>query len=54
MVKTPHGEVSVKLGRLDGRVVQAAPEFESCRKLAAQAGVPLKEIYAAAVKALEL
>jgi hypothetical protein len=49
---TPFGEVPVKLGRLDGRVVQAAPEHEACRKLAAQAKVPLKEVYAAALRAL--
>ena len=39
--------------RLNGEVVQAAPEYESCREVAAQAGVPLKEVYAAAQKALE-
>ena len=53
-VGTPFGEVEVKLGFLDGALVQAAPEFESCRRLAAQAGVPLKQVYAAAVKAVEL
>ena len=52
-VQTVHGDVAVKLGKLDGRVVQAAPEFESCRKLAAAARVPIKEIYEAAAKALK-
>ena len=52
-VRTPFGEAEVKLGFLDGAMVQAAPEFESCRKLATQAGVPLKQVYAAALKALE-
>jgi uncharacterized protein (TIGR00299 family) protein len=51
-VKTPFGAVTVKLGRLDGKIVQAAPEFESCRKVAKQAGVPLKQVYEAAMKAL--
>jgi len=50
-VPTPHGAVTVKVGRLDGKVLQAAPEFESCRKLAEQANVPLKEIYEAALRA---
>jgi len=50
-VKTPFGEVTVKLGRLNGKVVQAAPEFESCKKIAEQAGVPLKQVYEAALKA---
>lgn len=50
-VKTPFGDVQVKLGRLDGRVIQAAPEFESCKKVAASAQVPLKRVYEAAIKA---
>ena len=50
-VKTKFGNVTVKLGKLNGRVVQAAPEFESCKKVAAQTKVPLKQIYEAAVKA---
>lgn len=49
--KTEFGEVVVKVGRLNGKVVQIAPEFESCRKLAEQAGVPLKPVYEAATKA---
>ena len=52
-VETPLGQVRVKLGRLNGEVVQAAPEYESCREVAAKAGVPLKAVYAAAQKALE-
>ena len=51
--KTPYGEVSVKLGKLDGKIIQAAPEFESCKKLARQAKVPLKVIYEAATKAIK-
>jgi uncharacterized protein (TIGR00299 family) protein len=46
-VKTPLGKVTVKIGRLGGKVIQAAPEFESCKKLAAWAKVPLKQIYEA-------
>ena len=46
-LKTPLGEVTVKIGRLNGKVVQAAPEFESAKKMAAKAGVPVKQIYAA-------
>ena len=50
-VSTPHGEVTVKLGLLNGEVVQVAPEYESCRAIAAQADVPLKAVYDAAVSA---
>jgi uncharacterized protein (TIGR00299 family) protein len=51
-VSTPHGQVEVKLGRLDGRMVQAAPEFESCKRVAEQAKVPLKQVYEAALRSL--
>ncbi len=53
-MKTQFGHVTVKLGKLNGRVVQTAPEFESCKKLAAQKKVPLKQIYEAAVKACQM
>ena len=50
-VQTPHGTVTVKIGKLDGQVLQAAPEFESCKKLADEAKVPIKEVYEAALRA---
>jgi len=49
-VKTPFGKATVKLGWLAGKVVHVAPEFESCKRLAARAKVPLKEIYQAAIR----
>jgi uncharacterized protein (TIGR00299 family) protein len=49
-VDTPFGPLTVKLGRLDGRVLHATPEYESARQLALQAGVPLHQVYAAAAK----
>jgi len=44
-VKTAFGKVTVKIGRLGGKVVQAAPEFESVKKLAAQKKVPVKQVF---------
>ena len=52
-VRTTYGEITIKLGKLDGQTVQAAPEYESCRRLAEQAKVPLKQIYEAALRAIE-
>ena len=49
-VQTPYGSVTVKLGKLDGKVLQAAPEFESCKKLAEQAKVPIKQVYETALR----
>ena len=50
-VKTKFGKVTVKLGKLNGKVVQAAPEFESCKKLATQKKIPVKQIFEAAIRA---
>ena len=52
-VDTPLGKVEVKLGRLNGEIVQASPEYESCREVAEKNNVPLKDVYAAAQKALD-
>ena len=52
-MQTLYGRVSIKIGRLDGKIVQAAPEFEHCKKVAREAGVPLKTVYDAACKALK-
>ncbi len=49
-VKTVHGEVTVKLGFKGERLLQIAPEFESCRAIAERAGVPLREVQLAATE----
>ncbi len=49
---TPWGEVRVKRKLLDGRAVGAAPEYEDCAALARAHGVPLAQVYAAALGAL--
>lgn len=48
VVKTPYGPVRMKVSFHDGRVMQAMPEYEDCRKLALRQGVPLKEVQRAA------
>lgn len=50
VVRTTYGDVTVKLGKLDGKIVQFAPEFESCKRVAEKAGVPLKQVYEAALR----
>ena len=50
-VETPLGPVQFKLARLEGRVVNAAPEFDDCARLAAERGLSVKEIQAIATKA---
>jgi uncharacterized protein (TIGR00299 family) protein len=45
-VDTRFGKLPVKVARLDGAVVNAAPELEPCRAAARAAGVPLKQVFA--------
>lgn len=50
-VETSWGTVGLKLGIRNGAVVNRAPEFEDCRRLAEAAGVPLKEVFRQALAA---
>ena len=50
-VETPFGPVRIKEARRAGKVMNAAPEFEDCQKLANENSVPLKEVMAAAESA---
>lgn len=52
-VETPWGTVRVKLGYLGDERVNAAPEYEDCRRLSESSGRPLKDVYAAAIAALD-
>ncbi len=49
-VQTPWGPVRVKIARLGGQVIRGKPEFEDCRRLAQRHGIPLREVYRAAVR----
>lgn len=43
-VKTEWGEIKIKIGLLNGVEVNAAPEYEDCRRCAEQYAVPLKRV----------
>jgi len=49
-VETPYGVVQVKVSRW-GDNEKAAPEYEDCRRAAQAAGVPLRQVYEAAIVA---
>lgn len=51
LVATPLGPVRMKLARRAGRVVNAAPEFDDCTRLATAHGLSVKEVQAMALKA---
>jgi uncharacterized protein (TIGR00299 family) protein len=52
-VKTRFGKITVKIGRLDGKVVTVSPEFESCKKLATARKISLKTVYREATRHTE-
>ena len=47
-VETEYGTVRMKVARLEGKIVNAAPEFNDCRLLAEEKSVSPKEVMAAA------
>ncbi len=50
-VITAWGPVDGKIGRLDDGSVEFAPEYDSCRRIALEQKLPLREVYAAAQQA---
>ena len=48
-VETAFGSIPVKIKILDGRRVQAQPEYDACVKAAAEHQVPVGEVYTAAL-----
>jgi len=47
-VETQFGEVRMKISRMNGSVLNATPEYDDCQRLAAEKGIPLKQVIAAA------
>jgi uncharacterized protein (TIGR00299 family) protein len=47
-VKTEFGPVRVKVARLNGRTLNVSPEYDDCRAIASEKGVPLKRVMAEA------
>lgn len=45
VIKTEWGDIQIKLGYLGDKLVQCAPEYESCKQIADRSGKPVKEIY---------
>ena len=50
-VETEFGSIRVKLGMREGRVLNAAPEFEDCRQAAERHGAALKDVMQTAASA---
>jgi len=50
-VSTPWGEIRMKLASMNGTVTNYAPEYEDCRRIAAENHVPLKQVMQEAIRA---
>ena len=37
--------MKIKIGKLAGEILQIAPEYEDCKRIANKRGVPVKKIY---------
>jgi uncharacterized protein (TIGR00299 family) protein len=49
-VQTQWGEVRMKIANLNGTVTNYAPEYEDCRRIAEEKGVPLKSVMQEAIR----
>jgi pyridinium-3,5-bisthiocarboxylic acid mononucleotide nickel chelatase len=50
-IGTPWGEVRIKIASMNGTVTNYAPEYEDCRRIAAEHHVPLKTVIQEAARA---
>jgi hypothetical protein len=50
-VTTPWGDVRIKIASMNGTVTNYAPEYEDCRRIAAEHHLPLKTVLAEAAQA---
>lgn len=50
-ITTPYGEIPVKVKLLDGRPIQAMPEYDACAAIAQAQKVPVAAVYTAALAA---
>src|SRR5262249_9657234 len=49
-VHTQWGEIRMKLANLNGSISNYAPEYEDCRRIAEQQGVPLRAVMQEAIR----
>jgi uncharacterized protein (DUF111 family) len=44
-VETPFGKVNFKITKLGDQILNSTPEYEDCKRIAAQNKIPLKQVY---------
>jgi pyridinium-3,5-bisthiocarboxylic acid mononucleotide nickel chelatase len=54
MVSTEYGKVAVKIARWNGKMVNMAPEYKDCLRIAQEQNIPLKDVYQSALSSARL
>ncbi|TYB30766.1 MAG: nickel pincer cofactor biosynthesis protein LarC [Candidatus Mcinerneyibacterium aminivorans] len=44
-IDTEYGKIKIKIAYRDGKILKYAPEYEDCKRIAENEGVPIKEVY---------
>jgi uncharacterized protein (DUF111 family) len=44
-VETPYGQINIKIGKYEGKIMTASPEYEDCKRAAIKYKVPIKIVY---------
>ncbi|MDI6782799.1 MAG: nickel pincer cofactor biosynthesis protein LarC [bacterium] len=52
-VQTKYGSIRVKVGKRNGKIVSASPEYQDCLLAAEKHNIPIKEVYQASVLSLK-
>jgi pyridinium-3,5-bisthiocarboxylic acid mononucleotide nickel chelatase len=52
-IDTPVGPILVKVKRLGKHIINATPEYEECRRIAQEKGLPLEDVYEIARQVFE-
>jgi len=52
-VDSQFGKIKVKIGRYNGDIKSFSPEYEDCKRIAEERGIPLKQVYSIISKELE-
>lgn len=42
---SPLGKIQMKIGTLNGDIKSISPEYEDCKKIAEEKGIPLKQVF---------
>jgi len=52
-VDSQFGKIKVKIGKYNGDIKSYSPEYEDCKRIAEERGIPLKQVYSIISKELE-